>query len=72
MPMKREHSTFKFKVMEYVVQNCSIIMLKALSWKSKNISIHSEERGTINPALGILESLVVLVAKVVEAEMIWE
>ena len=47
-------------------------MLQLLRWKSKNIFIHSEERGVINLVLGILESLVVLVAKVIEVEMTWE
>lgn len=71
--MKSKHSTFKCKVMQCMVQKYSIIpMLQVLRWKSKNSFIHSEERDVINLVLVILESLVVLVAKVIEVEMTWE
>lgn len=59
--MKGERNKFKFKVMQCVVQTyVTIIMLKALRKKSKNIYIHSEERTIINLALVISESLMYL------------
>lgn len=47
-------------------------MLKVLRQKSKNIFIYFEERDINNLVLGILESLVVFVVKVIDIEMILE